>query len=405
MTYLTSFVILILSIFLLRTKLRLKDSQKEITELKKERHTQSKHLQEKHTFELQGLLNALPFPFFSINSKKHLIRVNQPAFEIFRDREIQNRSISEIFLDPPLIAKINDGLDNLTAIHSTLTLPPNSVFSQNAKGQSSHWEIDLLPLSIQGAENELHLVMRDITPSVRADQVRHDFVANASHELRTPLSIISGYLEHLNEEDGLDNQPMARKMLDTMDRHVIRINRIVEEMLMISKLEASEGTPLKLTEFDLQNCVNDVFEKLDLVITKQDAKVTSAVPPLPIVGDHFYWTQIIFNLVENALKQNATKPVKVKVSAKMADNGHLTIKVMDNGIGIPAEDLSFIFKRFYRVEKHHSQTQIKGTGLGLSLVKRAIEAHGGKIKCTSTPGIRTTFRIDIPPTDHVLTDS
>lgn len=405
MIYLTCFVILILSIFLLRTKLRLKDSQNEITQLKEERRTQSKKLQKKHALELQGLLNALPFPFFSINAEGHLIRINQPALEIFRDREIQDRSISEIFLDPPLIAKINDGLAYHTPIHSTLTLHPDSVFSKNAKGQPSHWEIDLLPLSIQGTINELQLVMRDITPSVLADQVRHDFVANASHELRTPLSIISGYLEHLNEENGLDNQPMARKMLDTMDRHVIRINRIVEEMLMISKLEASEGTPLKLTEFDLQSCVNDVIERLDLVITKQDAKVTSAVPHLPIIGDHFYWTQIIFNLVENALKQNATQSVKVKVSAKMANDGHLTIKVMDNGIGIPTKDLSFIFKRFYRVEKHHSQTQIKGTGLGLSIVKRAIEAHGGKITCTSTPGIRTTFRIDIPPTNQVLTDS
>jgi signal transduction histidine kinase len=76
--------------------------------------------------------------------------------------------------------------------------------------------------------------------------------------------------------------------------------------------------------------------------------------------------------------------------------GELVVSVCDNGIGIPAADLPFIFKRFYRVEKHHSQNQIKGTGLGLSIVKRAVEAHGGTITCESSPGIRTVFRMSLP---------
>ena len=74
----------------------------------------------------------------------------------------------------------------------------------------------------------------------------------------------------------------------------------------------------------------------------------------------------------------------------------LRVAVIDNGIGIPAADLPFIFKRFYRVEKHHSQNEIKGTGLGLSIVKRAIEAHGGSITCHSAPGVRTSFEITLP---------
>jgi two-component system phosphate regulon sensor histidine kinase PhoR len=238
--------------------------------------------------------------------------------------------------------------------------------------------------------------MRNITAEVQTDQIRKDFVANASHELRTPLSIIAGYLENLTEEGGLDNKEVAQNMLSTMDRHVVRINRIVEDMLVISKLESNEGTPLKMESFNLAVCIRDVVERLDLLIVKQKAAVRINAPEVTLTGDRFYWTQILFNLIENALKQNATTPVEVEVEVKKKKNGPIIISVSDNGIGIPSSDLPFIFKRFFRVEKHHSQNQIKGTGLGLSIVKRAVEAHGGIIEATSTPSTRTTFTMTVP---------
>ena len=116
---------------------------------------------------------------------------------------------------------------------------------------------------------------------------------------------------------------------------------------------------------------------------------------LTMKGDRFYWTQILFNLVENALKQNTDSPLQISVLVKVHDD-MLNISVCDDGVGIPAGDLPFIFKRFYRVEKHHSQKEIKGTGLGLSIVRRAIEAHGGTIDATSNPGQQTSFNIAIP---------
>ena len=239
--------------------------------------------------------------------------------------------------------------------------------------------------------------MRDITAEVQTDQIRKDFVANASHELRTPLSIIAGYLENLTEEDGLDNKEIAKNMLSTMDRHVVRINRIVEDMLVISKLESDDRTPLNLESFNLATCVRDVVERLDLLIEKQNAKVSIDIPEITLTGDRFYWTQVLFNLVENALKQNASTSVEVKVEAKKEKkNSPIILAVSDNGIGIPSADLPFIFKRFFRVEKHHSQNQVKGTGLGLSIVKRAVEAHGGTIEATSIPGTETTFTMTIP---------
>ena len=359
------------------------------------------HVARRHEQEFGRLLDALPDPFISINEDGQIIRHNRPVAELFEGRQILDRSFQQVLLDPALIAEIKKSKKYACAISTTLSFPPSSPFSSEALGKESHWKVDLRPLSLNRDTLEIQLIMRNVTAEVQTDQIRKDFVANASHELRTPLSIIAGYLENLTEEGGLDNKEIAKNMLSTMDRHVDRINRIVEDMLVISKLESNEGTPLKMESFNLASCVRDVVERLDLLIEKQKAKVSIEAQEVTLTGDRFYWTQILFNLIENALKQNASTPVEVEVEIKKTTEGPITISVSDNGIGIPSADLPFIFKRFFRVEKHHSQNQVKGTGLGLSIVKRAVEAHGGTIDATSTPGSRTTFTMTVPakPTD------
>jgi signal transduction histidine kinase len=104
---------------------------------------------------------------------------------------------------------------------------------------------------------------------------------------------------------------------------------------------------------------------------------------------------VLFNLVENALKQNPRKGLTVTIGCSR-DETMTRIWVSDDGVGIPSADLPHIFRRFYRVEKHHSQEEIKGTGLGLSIVKRAIEAHGGTIRVSSIPGQDTRFTMEVP---------
>ena len=105
---------------------------------------------------------------------------------------------------------------------------------------------------------------------------------------------------------------------------------------------------------------------------------------------------MLFNLVENALKQNPGNNITVTVTAERIGSDRFKLAVCDDGIGIPSAHLPFIFKRFYRVDKHHTQSDIKGTGLGLSIVKRAIEAHGGTIEASSKPGLQTCFIIQSP---------
>ena len=354
-------------------------------------------LRKLHQKELKRVLNALPHPCFIISRNGTIIRSNKPATAYFGERQTVDREISEVFLDPPLLNLIKETLNQSGPSSDRLNFPPSSLFSAHGERNESFWDIEIRPLSKQDQRDEFLLLMEDVTKSVQNDQVRKDFVANASHELRTPLSIIKGYLENLVEDEVLEQPEIAQRLLGTMQRHVERITRIIEDMLMISRLESGEATSIKVEPFELRGCITDVVDRLEPVITQQKATVNieMADKELSLHGDRFYWTQAIFNLVENALKQNATMPIKVTI--KVINEGNsVTIKIMDNGVGIPNADLPYIFKRFFRVEKHHSQTQIKGTGLGLSIVKRAIEAHGGSIHATSTPGVETCFIIETP---------
>ena len=243
------------------------------------------------------------------------------------------------------------------------------------------------------------ILIRDITAELKTEQIRKDFVANASHELRTPLSIVAGHLEILGDE--LDD-PMAKKTIPTMRKHVDRISRIVEDMLTISKLERSDAgeNMLKKNTFDLGECIFGIFEQLKPLVDKHKTKVDVQLPEREgrnYYGDRFYFDQIFFNLIENALKQNQRSGLKISVHVtRESSNGRFQIEVIDNGMGIPSADLKDVFKRFYRVEKHHTQSETKGTGLGLSIVKRAVEAHNGTVEVESQPGRKTTFRISLP---------
>ncbi len=386
----------ILSIFLVIVWLRFKKEKQSYEERIELFGQNSDFAESAHQREIQRLLDTLPGPYYSISQEGYLVRTNKTATELFRGRQIIGRSLQQVFLDGPLMEEIQKTLDSSTASSAILRFPPNSPFSSHLKDKDSHWEIELRPISISSEKLETQLIMRDVSHAVQTEQVRKDFVANASHELRTPLSIISGYLENLNEDEGIKDPEMSQYILQTMQRHVDRINRIVEDMLAISKLESTDGIPLNIQPFGLKSCVKDVIERLESVISAQDAEMINNLPDIEIEGDRFYWTQILFNLIENALKQNSSMPVCIRIEAHRIGEDCLQLIISDNGIGIPHEDLPFIFKRFYRVEKHHSQTQVKGTGLGLSIVKRAIEAHQGSITVQSIPGVETKFEITIP---------
>ncbi|HEY2574334.1 MAG TPA: ATP-binding protein [Verrucomicrobiaceae bacterium] len=262
------------------------------------------------------------------------------------------------------------------------------------------YEVVALPLQSepsQAAEGDLLLILRDETAKHTLEKIRKDFVANASHELRTPLSIIIGYLENLVEGE-IDEPQEIQRAFSVMKKHGDRLGQIVEDLLVISRMESGQDETLRASEFNLRECAEDVIHRLSPVIASKgaDVAVVEAGNGDPrLHGDRFYWDQILFNLVQNALKENPGRGLRIQIALRNEGN-LMRVEVRDNGVGIPQADLPFVFKRFYRVMRPEGGPEVKGTGLGLSIVRRAVEAHKGTIQLRSTPGVETVFAILVP---------
>lgn len=348
--------------------------------------------------ERNRLLDALGDCFLLVDGNATIRFANQAARDLFGARDLVDRTIHETILDPRISKVLFRCLETGEPMQARVVLPQQTSPRGDQENRGTNaWVVDAAPLPAADGGPLTRVILRDVTAEHQIEQIRKDFVANASHELRTPMAIINGYLENLLDDNMLDDKEMTRRFLSVMRKHADRISRIVEDMLVISRLESGEANSLKIEPFRFRSCINDILERLESVIRAQNAEMSVVMPDdrLILHGDRFYWTQVLFNLVENALKQNPHPGLKVEVGCEETDGGY-RIWVSDNGIGIPSADLPHIFRRFYRVEKHHSQREIKGTGLGLSIVKRAIEAHGGNISVTSSPGMETKFLIVVP---------
>ena len=352
--------------------------------------------------ERNRLLDALGDAFLLVDSDGNIQFANEAARSLFGNRTLVNRPVREAFLDPRLADALLRCLATGEPVQSRVVLPQQTSPRGDLETRGVNaWVIDAAQLPPPAGMTTTRVIIRDVTAEHQLEQVRKDFVANASHELRTPLAIINGYLENLLDDDMLAEPEMARRFLTIMRKHADRISRIVEDMLVISRLESGEASALKIEPFRFCSCIKDILERLESVIRNQHAEMTVTMPDadLTMQGDRFYWTQVLFNLVENALKQNPYGGLRVEIGCLQVGE-NLQVYVSDNGVGIPSADLPHIFRRFFRVEKHHSQQEIKGTGLGLSIVKRAVEAHGGTIGVTSVPGSETKFLITVPKDLH-----
>lgn len=331
-------------------------------------------------------LEALGVPFLLVRPSGRLLMANKLAGRLLGVDESRHANLLRLLPDTPLRTMLAEAVQVETTRKFALSLP--------LAGEERHFRVLATPL--HNAAGHVGIVFHDITEEHRTQVIRRDFVANASHELRTPLTILRGYLETLLEEpDAAADDELRTRSLVTMRKHADRITRLVEDMLTVSRLEAPEKAYLKMEPFALSSALDDVLPRLETQVQRQQAQLAVEVSPQQFIiyGDRFYWAQILFNLLENALKNNPQPGLKLELLATMQEDGLAQILVQDNGVGIPPESLPYIFNRFYRAD---ATGAVKGTGLGLSIVKHAVEAHGGRISAESTPGICTRFRILLP---------
>ncbi|MGE5613625.1 MAG: ATP-binding protein [Bacillota bacterium] len=236
-------------------------------------------------------------------------------------------------------------------------------------------------------------VFQDITEQQRLENMRKEFVANVSHELRTPLTSIKGYCETLLE-GMLDDRETTEKFLSVINSEADRMTRLVKDLLLLSRLD-NQQAQWNFERISLVDLVKSVVERSEMEAASRKQKlecfVLGNIPE--IEADYGRMEQVLFNLVGNAIKYTPEEgQVTVYIGRIYND---VYIKVTDNGIGIPEEDLSRIFERFYRVDKARSR-EMGGTGLGLSIAKEIIEAHKGSIAISSRLGAGTEVTVILP---------
>ena len=247
--------------------------QKKATQLANEKAQTSLNLQKKSLRKEQDqLLDALSDAFLLVDPAGQILFANKVTTELVAGRLVLNRNIREVFLDEGLTGAIEKSLATGRETIERVVLPqqasPRGIAEM--RGETA-WLIDASPLNKNATKPITRVVIRDVTTEHQTEQVRKDFVANASHELRTPLSIINGYLENLVEGDIEDPQSIQRA-LTIMQKHGDRITRIVEDMLMISRLESGETSSVNLSPFHFSSCIRDVVERLEPVIQKQNSQ-------------------------------------------------------------------------------------------------------------------------------------
>jgi signal transduction histidine kinase len=226
-----------------------------------------------------------------------------------------------------------------------------------------------------------------------ASQHKSQFVANMSHELRTPLAAILGYAELMQEGFYEAQGPKSIDALSRIRSNGRHLLGLINTVLDIAKIESGQFT-LNMAEYAIESVVETVRSATEsLAQNKNLALKTEVAKPLPVgVGDEQRLTQVLMNLVGNAIKFTDTG--EVRVSARSSD-GHFNVSVSDTGPGIPAEHQTRIFEQFQQVD--NSNTRAKGgTGLGLAIAKQIMEMHGGRIWVTSTLGKGSTFQLELP---------
>jgi two-component system phosphate regulon sensor histidine kinase PhoR len=312
---------------------------------------------------------------------------NRAAQSMLRmDTSSIGRPYVEVIRHPDIAAQLGTALrgQEVDSREIALTRDPARTFVARAA-----------PVSRGGGGGAV-LVLHEITDLRRADQIRRDFVANVSHELRTPLTAIRGYVEALLD-DRSDSED-ARKFLEIIARHSERMERLVSDLLRLARLDARQEA-LDLASCDLQQLFNTVVADVAQTAEAKHQQITTTVDGAGsrVTADPAKLHDVLRNLVENAVHYSPDHAA-IRLEATH-QNGVVRISVSDSGPGIPPEDLSRVFERFYRVDK--SRARPGGTGLGLAIVKHLVELHGGRAVAENRPEGGARFVITLPNQPHI----
>lgn len=303
---------------------------------------------------------------------------NRRAIELFRFESPIGRTLLAVTLSHELEELIGRAVSTRAPQSAEIVFR----YPEERIGQAKAW--------IQPeVEDRVFLSVYDVTNLRRLERVRRDFVANVSHELRTPMTSIRAMAETLQDEEPASD-PLFERYLKRIIAEVDRLTLISDDLLTLGR---AESTPVTKQPVWFDQVIQSVVAQLDDKARDRQLTLTfTSCEPTLVQADAYQLTQVVMNLVDNAL--NYTNEGGVTLTLEQDEDG-TRLHVRDTGIGIAQEHQPRVFERFYRVDKGRSR-QSGGTGLGLAIVRHILEAHGGSVRLESALHKGSTFTVALP---------
>ncbi|MGR3794883.1 sensor histidine kinase [Vannielia sp. SX4] len=336
--------------------------------------------------EIEALAEAVPTPLIVIGADARIEAINSPAAELF-GRIGQGRHYS-LQLRQPSVAQL---IENALSLgHS------GQARVRRVEGEGEQiFQVKATPL-----DGRVVLAFEDLSQTEAANQIRRDFVANVSHELKTPLTALTGFIETLRGP-AKNDEAARERFLGIMERETARMNRLVNDLLSLSRVEAvALQRPSGLVDVpqllaSAANALKPLAEEARLELVRD---LPQDLPKVP--GDADQLTQVFTNLIENALKYGGGGG-KIEISVALEERvialrgPALRCAVRDYGDGIDPRHIPRLTERFYRVDSHRSR-EMGGTGLGLAIAKHIVARHRGRFMIESELGQGACFTVFLP---------
>ncbi|SDD97774.1 PAS domain S-box-containing protein [Paenibacillus sp. UNCCL117] len=343
-----------------------------------------------------AVLESMSEAIVLIDTDHKVVYANRRMSDMFQleDNQLVSMTEDELFqiMEDKLLKK--DGA--WTGLRTNPRIPATcTVLDENGKERF----ISVSVFHVMGEERSFGkgYIWRDITKEHEIDALKNDLISLASHEFKTPITSIRGGVETLLRTDAEWDEAFKRELLEGIREDIGRIQDLIDEWLDISKIE-SGALRVNLQPVRLHAVIQSAIRRIPRFAGMADARFEVELDSgLPLIrADKSRLEQVMVNLFLNAVRYNVNRP-HIRVTAE-PDADYVHIRVQDNGIGMAAEHLDKIFERFYRVDVSSSR-QTGGTGLGLTICKGIMEAHGGYLSVTSSPGAGSSFIISVPKYD------
>ncbi|SIO19810.1 two-component system, OmpR family, phosphate regulon sensor histidine kinase PhoR [Rhodovulum sp. ES.010] len=335
-------------------------------------------------------ITGIPLPVMLVDRAERVHAMNAPAEAMFGPGGTGRHYIT-VLRQPALLDCVEESL--------RLRQTRKVRFLTTDMAREATYEVIASPLGPEG-EAGVVVAFTDITEREQMGQIRRDFVANVSHELKTPLTALLGFIETL-KGPARDDATARERFLDIMEREAARMNRLVSDLLSLSRVEAEERMRPD-TRADVAALLRSAVLTLRPLAAESGVEITleGADRAVPVLGDADQLTQVFQNLIENGIKYGGSggtvRLVLTLSERELAFRGPgVRIDVIDRGEGFDPVHIPRLTERFYRVDSHRSR-EMGGTGLGLAIVKHIVNRHRGRFRIDSTPGEGSTFSVMLP---------